>query len=101
MMKSQSWSRATTLLALIAIVGIADYLLNLAALHFLRPDVNLFRPHQQLRRGTLWVPSYHRQHWQRRSCACTDGRALSRYRATREILRRGSPPERARARSTH
>jgi hypothetical protein len=41
MMNSQSWSRATTLLALIAIVGIADYLLNLAALHFLRPDVNL------------------------------------------------------------
>lgn len=41
MIKSQSWSRATTLLALIAIVGIADYLLNLVALHFLRPDVNL------------------------------------------------------------
>jgi len=27
-------------LALLAIVGIADYLLNIAALHFLRPDVN-------------------------------------------------------------
>ncbi len=27
-------------LALLAIVGVADYLLNLTALHFLRPDVN-------------------------------------------------------------
>ena len=33
-------SRATVLLALIAVVGMAGYLLNLAALHFVRPDVN-------------------------------------------------------------
>src|SRR3712207_6235788 len=32
--------RVTMFLALLAIVGIADYLLNIAALHFLRPDVN-------------------------------------------------------------
>src|SRR5215218_4045961 len=34
-------SRVTMFLALLAIVGIADFLLNVAALHFLRPDVNL------------------------------------------------------------
>jgi hypothetical protein len=33
-------SRVTMVLALLAIVGIADFLLNLTALHFLRPDVN-------------------------------------------------------------
>jgi hypothetical protein len=33
-------SRVTLVLALLAIVGIADFLLNLTALHFLRPDVN-------------------------------------------------------------
>src|SRR3712207_795251 len=33
-------SRVTMVLALLTIVGIADYLLNLTALHFLRPDVN-------------------------------------------------------------
>src|SRR5215207_6418764 len=33
-------SRVTMFLALLAIVGIVDFLLNLAALHFLRPDVN-------------------------------------------------------------
>jgi hypothetical protein len=40
MMESQNSSRMTVVLALLTIVGIADYLLNLAALHFLRPDVN-------------------------------------------------------------
>ena len=40
MMESQGSSRMTMLLALLTIVGIAVYLLNLAALHFLRPDVN-------------------------------------------------------------
>jgi Protein of unknown function (DUF998) len=40
MMESQDRSRATRFLALLAIVGIADFLLNIAALHFLRPDVN-------------------------------------------------------------
>src|ERR687894_3085357 len=39
-MESRGRSRMTMFLALLAIVGIADYLLNLAALHFLRPDVN-------------------------------------------------------------
>jgi hypothetical protein len=33
-------SRVTMFLALLAIVGIADFLLNVAVLHFLRPDVN-------------------------------------------------------------
>jgi len=33
-------SRVTMVLALLAIVGIADFLLNLTALHFMRPDVN-------------------------------------------------------------
>src|ERR687898_2149830 len=33
-------SRVTMVLALLTIVGIADFLLNVAALHFLRPDVN-------------------------------------------------------------
>ena len=40
MMEGQDRSRATRFLALLAIVGIADFLLNIAALHFLRPDVN-------------------------------------------------------------
>src|SRR5918995_2770392 len=45
MMESQgrsrmTMSRVTMVLALLAIVGIADFLLNLALLHFLRPDVN-------------------------------------------------------------
>src|SRR5215218_2290299 len=45
MMESQgrsrvTMSRVTMFLALLAIVGIADKLLNIAALHFLRPDVN-------------------------------------------------------------
>jgi hypothetical protein len=40
MMESQNSSRMTVVLALLTIVGMADYLLNLAALHFLRPDVN-------------------------------------------------------------
>jgi hypothetical protein len=40
MMESQNSSRMTVVLALLTIVGIADYLLNLAALHFLCPDVN-------------------------------------------------------------
>src|SRR5215210_38172 len=40
MMESQDRSRVTMFLALLAIVGIADFLLNIAALHFLRPDVN-------------------------------------------------------------
>src|SRR5215210_8242161 len=40
MMESQGRSRVTMFLALLAIVGIADFLLNIAALHFLRPDVN-------------------------------------------------------------
>src|SRR5215212_335783 len=39
-MESRGRSRMTKFLALLAIVGIADYLLNIAALHFLRPDVN-------------------------------------------------------------
>ena len=38
--ESQSRSRVTMFLALLAIVGIADFLLVLAALHLLRPDVN-------------------------------------------------------------
>jgi hypothetical membrane protein len=33
-------SRMTMFLALLAIVGIVDFLLNIAVLHFLRPDVN-------------------------------------------------------------
>jgi len=33
-------SRVTMFLALLAIVGIVDFLLNVAVLHFLRPDVN-------------------------------------------------------------
>ena len=33
-------SRVTIVLALLTIVGIADFFLNVAALHFLRPDVN-------------------------------------------------------------
>ena len=40
MMESQGKSRVTTFLALLTIVGIADFLLNFTALHFLRPDVN-------------------------------------------------------------
>jgi len=32
-------SRVTTFLALLAIVGIVDFLLNVAVLHFLRPDL--------------------------------------------------------------
>jgi hypothetical membrane protein len=40
MMESQGRSRMTMVLAILTIVGIAVYLLNLAALHFLRPDVN-------------------------------------------------------------
>jgi hypothetical protein len=40
MMESQGRSRVTMFLALLAIVGIADFLLNIAALHFVRPDVN-------------------------------------------------------------
>src|ERR687889_1429344 len=45
MMESQgssrmTMSRVTMVLALLAIVGIVDFLLNLAVLHFLRPDVN-------------------------------------------------------------
>ena len=45
MMESQgrsrvTMSRVTMFLALLAIVGIADFLLNIAALHFVRPDVN-------------------------------------------------------------
>ena len=40
MMESQGRSRVTTFLALLAIVGIANFLLNIAALHFVRPDVN-------------------------------------------------------------
>lgn len=44
-MESRGRSRMTMFLALLAIVGIADYLLNIAALHFLRPDVNpVFEP---------------------------------------------------------
>jgi hypothetical protein len=40
MMEIQGRSRVTGFLALLAIVGIADFLLNIAALHFVRPDVN-------------------------------------------------------------
>jgi hypothetical protein len=40
MMESQGSSRMTIVLALLTIVGIAVYLLNLAVLHFLRTDVN-------------------------------------------------------------
>jgi Protein of unknown function (DUF998) len=40
MVESQGRSRLTRFLALLAIVGIADYLLNIAALHFVRPEVN-------------------------------------------------------------
>ena len=39
-MESQGRARMTMFLALLTIVGIADYLLNIAALHFLRTDVN-------------------------------------------------------------
>jgi len=38
--ESQSRSRVTGVLVLLAIVGIVDFLLNVAVLHFLRPDVN-------------------------------------------------------------
>jgi hypothetical protein len=37
---SGSEREALGVLALLAILGVADYLLNLAALHFVRPDVN-------------------------------------------------------------
>src|SRR5919112_1893882 len=37
---SMTMSRVILVLALLAIVGIVDFLLNLAALHFVRPDVN-------------------------------------------------------------
>src|SRR5215203_2280964 len=45
MMESQdrsrvTMSRVTMILALVAIVGIVEFLLNVAVLHFLRPDVN-------------------------------------------------------------
>ena len=40
MMESQGRSRVTMFLALVALVGIAVKFLNIAALHFLRPDVN-------------------------------------------------------------
>jgi hypothetical protein len=40
MMESQGSSRTTMVLALLTIVGIAVYLVNFTALHFLRPDVN-------------------------------------------------------------
>jgi|SRR5215211_2199044 len=40
MIESQGRSRVTGFLALLAIVGIVDFLLNVAALHFLRPDFN-------------------------------------------------------------
>ena len=40
MMESQGSSRMTMVLALLTIVGIADFLLNVAVLHFVRPDVN-------------------------------------------------------------
>jgi hypothetical protein len=45
MMESQgrsrvTMSRVTMFLALLTIVGIADFLLNIAALHFVRPDIN-------------------------------------------------------------
>ena len=45
MMESQdrsrmTMSRVTMVLALLAIVGIVDFLLNVAVLHFVRPDVN-------------------------------------------------------------
>ena len=38
---SMTMSRVTMVLALLTIVGIADFLLNVAVLHFLRFDVNL------------------------------------------------------------
>jgi uncharacterized protein DUF998 len=40
MMETQGRSRVTGFFALLAIVGIADFLLNITALHFVRPDVN-------------------------------------------------------------
>jgi hypothetical protein len=40
MMEIQGRSRVTGFLALLAIVGLADFLLNIAVLHFVRPDVN-------------------------------------------------------------
>src|ERR671917_870723 len=40
MMEIQGRSRVTRFLALLAIVGIADFLLNIAVLHYVRPDVN-------------------------------------------------------------
>jgi hypothetical protein len=40
MMESQGSSRMTMVLALLTIVGVAVYLVNFTALHFLRPDVN-------------------------------------------------------------
>src|SRR5829696_3386567 len=40
MMESQGRSRVAGFLALLAIVGVVDYLLNVAALHLVRPDVN-------------------------------------------------------------
>src|SRR5215204_580830 len=38
--ESQGRSRVTMVLALLTIVGIVDFLVNVVALHFLRPDVN-------------------------------------------------------------
>ena len=40
MIESQGSSRMTMVLALLTIVGVAVYLVNYTALHFLRPDVN-------------------------------------------------------------
>jgi hypothetical protein len=40
MMESQRRSRVTMVLALLTIVGIADFLSIIAAMHFVRPDVN-------------------------------------------------------------
>ena len=39
-MEIEGRSRVTRFLALLAIVGIADFLLNIAVLHYVRPDVN-------------------------------------------------------------
>jgi hypothetical protein len=57
MMESQGRARATMFLALLALVGIAVKFLTIAALHFVRPDVNPgIGTDQQLRRGSLRFP---------------------------------------------
>jgi uncharacterized membrane-anchored protein len=58
-MESQRRARMTMFLALLALVGIAVKFLTVAALHFLRPDVNpVLEPISNYGVGPLWFPFY-------------------------------------------